>query len=159
MREILSEKGHSKTRMHSSRMRSVHSSGCISGGCTWSRGCTWSQGGGVPGLWGLYLARGGAPSPGGCLLLGGVYLVRYFPPCGQTHACKNITFATSLRTVMTVDIGKMSIRTVVRIGLAQNVPMATFICFRHSLLKIRHSGRLCGHGSAVVTAPVARPTT
>ena len=42
------------------------------GGCTWSRG-------GVPAL-------------------GEVYLVRY-PPRGQTDACKNITFATSLRTV------------------------------------------------------------
>ena len=44
------------------------------GGCTWSRGgCTWSR---------------------GCTWSG-------TPPCGQTHACKNITFATSLRTVMT----------------------------------------------------------
>ena len=52
--------------------------GCTwSGGWTWSRGCTWS---------------GGVPGPG-------VYLVRYSPHCGQTHACKNITFATSLRTV------------------------------------------------------------
>ena len=37
---------------------------------------------------------GGVPGPGGCTWSG-------TPPCGQTHACKNITFATSLRTVIT----------------------------------------------------------
>ena len=63
---------------------------------------------------GVYLARG-VPSPGGCLLPGGVpgrgmylvpgdvcsrgvYLVRYSPR-GQTDACRNITFKTSLQTV------------------------------------------------------------
>ena len=87
-------------------------------GCTWSQGvCTWSGG--------VYLVQGGAPSlggvpgPGGCTWSQGVYLVRgvYLVPggvpgagrgCtwsgtlprGQTHACKNITFATSLRTVI-----------------------------------------------------------
>ena len=70
------------------------SRGCTwSGMCTWSRGCTWSQGG-VPG-------PASVPGPGGCTWSGGLYLVRYSPPCGQTHACKNITFATSLRTVKT----------------------------------------------------------
>ena len=69
----------------------------LPGGCTWSRGvylvlgeCTWS--------WGVYLVRGGVPA-GGCTWSWGVYLVRYSPR-GQTHACKNITFATSLRTVI-----------------------------------------------------------
>ena len=89
-------------------------------------GGTWSWGvnlvhGGVPGPWGVYLVPGGAPSlylvregvpgPGGYLVPEGVpghggctwsrgdCLVRYSPHCGQTHACKNITFATSLRTV------------------------------------------------------------
>ena len=159
------------TRMHSSRMRTVRSSGRIlegvpgpggvcswgglylaqegvhgpmgglpgpsggvpgSRGCTWLRGCTWS--GGCL-LWGVYLVQGGVPGlggvpgpgqctwsggctwpggvpspgvvsapmgvsvPGGCLLLGGVPGQVLQPPCGQTHACKNITFATSLRTV------------------------------------------------------------
>ena len=82
----------------------------LPGGCTWSGGtcpggylpggCTWSQGG-------LYLVPGGGVVPGA----GGVYLVPggvpdqvLPPPCGQTHACQNITFATSLRTV------KMSIQ-------------------------------------------------
>ena len=51
-------------------------------------GCTWS--GGVPGL-------GGVPGPGG---VPGQVLP---PPCGQTHSCKNITFATSLRTVIILD--------------------------------------------------------
>ena len=43
-------------------------------------------------------------TPPGDLLQGMIgYLLQcmlgYTPPCGQTHACKNITFATSLRTV------------------------------------------------------------
>ena len=79
----------------------------VPGGCTWSwGGCTWSGGtwsrGGVPGWGGVpgpgggapglggYLVWGGAPGPGGYLV--GGHLVRY-PPCGQTHTCKNITFA------------------------------------------------------------------
>ena len=86
-------------------------------GGTWSGGCTWSGGvhlvpGGVPG-WGVpgprgYLvrgctwsggctwSRGGAPGPGEGGVPGQV-----LSPCGQTDACKNITFATSLRTVIT----------------------------------------------------------
>ena len=60
------------------------------GGCTWSggRGCTWS--------------RGGVPGPRGCTwsLGDGVPGQVLPPPCGQTDACKNITFATSLRTVI-----------------------------------------------------------
>ena len=150
----LGSKKHDTTRMHSSRMRTVRSSGRISGGvpgpggvylvrggvpgrgcllwgdlvpggCTWSKGgcllwgCTWSQGG-VPGPGGCTWS-GGVPSPGGCTWSGGVpgpgvYLAlggcapggvcssggctwSGNPPCGQTDACKNITFATSLRTV------------------------------------------------------------
>ena len=101
-----------------------------SGGCTWSRGvylvqggvpglgvgvpglggvpgpggCTWSQG--VYLVWGVYLVLGGVPGPVGCTWSWGVYLVRgglhgqVLPLCGQTDACKNITFATSLRTVI-----------------------------------------------------------
>ena len=52
-------------------------------GCTWSGGCTWSRGREC--TW----SRGCAWSD--------------TPPCGQTHACKNIPFATSLRTVMIVN--------------------------------------------------------
>ena len=75
--------------------------------------------GGVPGLgvypvWGVYLVPGGCtwtwegiPGPGGSTWYQG-YLPRYSPH-GQTHTCKNITFATSLRTVINniynVDMG------------------------------------------------------
>ena len=114
--------------MHSSRMRTVRSSGRILGGCTWFwgvpgvggvylvpggclclvGGCTWS--------WGVYLVLGGVPGPvefvylvpEGCTWSRGMYLVpggtwSGTPPCGQTDACKNITFATSLRTVIKVE--------------------------------------------------------
>ena len=50
-------------------------------------------------------------APGGCLLRGGSALgggvggipacAEADPPCGRTDSCKNITFATSLRTVIT----------------------------------------------------------
>ena len=64
------------TRMHSSRMHTVRNSCRLLGG-------------------------------GGCLVLGGVWsggvvsqhALRQTPPYGQTDTCKNITFATSLRTV------------------------------------------------------------
>ena len=56
--------------------------------------------GGVPGPGGVYLFRG-VPGPRGCTWSGGVYLVL---PRGQTHACKNITFATSLRTVIIYQV-------------------------------------------------------
>ena len=87
---------------------------CFQGGVSSPGGCTWSQGGvpwsgGVPGPGGVvlvpggvcsrgvYLAQGGVPpSSGGCTWSG-------TPPCGQTDACKNITFATSLRTVIIPD--------------------------------------------------------
>ena len=67
-----------KTRMHSSRMRTVHSSSRLLGG--------------------------GLSAAGGCLLLGGGGGIPACteadpPPRGQTDRCKNITFATSLRTV------------------------------------------------------------
>ena len=64
----------------------------LAGGCTQSQGgllpgvCTWSWGD-VPGLGGVSAPRG-------------VHLVSYSPPCGQTDACKNITFTTWLRTVI-----------------------------------------------------------
>ena len=106
-----------KTRMHSSRMRTVRSSGRISGvsalggGCLlWggvcSRRCLLHIGCLLPG--GVY-SRGCVCSQGvysgGCLLRGVVsqHVLRQTPPpvpCGQTDACKNITFATSLRTVI-----------------------------------------------------------
>ena len=72
-------------------------------------GCTWSQGG-VPGPRGVYLDPGGVSGPRGMYLVpGGVPGPRRGgpaqvpPPRGQTHTCKNITFATSLRTVNIVD--------------------------------------------------------
>ena len=76
------------------------------GGCTWSGGVYLPGGvpgpggylpGGVPGL-GCTWSRG-CTCPGGYLVLGGCTWSGT-PPCGQTHACKNITFATSLRTVI-----------------------------------------------------------
>ena len=86
------------TRMHSSRMRPVRSSDRISGGGVCSGGVC-SREVSTPG--GCLL---GSVCPGGCLLRGGVvsqHALRQTPPppCGQTDACKNITFATSLRTV------------------------------------------------------------
>ena len=51
----------------------------------------------------------GVSAPGGCLLPGGVvsqHALRQTPPppCGQTDACKNITFATSLQTVIKMTL-------------------------------------------------------
>ena len=82
------------------------------GGCTWSGGMYLVRGGipGPGGTWsrGVYLVPGGVylvwgvPGLGGCTLSWGVpaQVLPLSPPCGQTHACKNITFATSLRTVI-----------------------------------------------------------
>ena len=74
-----------QTRMHSSRMRTVRSSGRLRGGGPSHRG-------GVPGHRGKYLVTG---VPG--------HLVRYSPPPPPvnriTDRYKNITFAISLRTV------------------------------------------------------------
>ena len=90
------------------------------GVCSWGGVCSrgYLLGGCL--LWqGLLLGRmsapGGVSALGGCLLpgglsaLGGVYSggcgipacteADTLTPCGQTDACKNITFATSLRTV------------------------------------------------------------
>ena len=72
---------------------------CSGGICYW---------GGL--LWGGVCSRG-------CLLLGGCLLpeggvvsqhaLRQTPPCGQTHTCKNITFATSLQTVTSKHSSRM----------------------------------------------------
>ena len=103
------QKSKNKTRMHSSRMRIVRNSsrlggvylvwGClVPGGVPGLGGCTWS--------WGVYLVQGGTWSLGVYLVLGGgtcprtPTVAQVFSPCGQTHTCKNITFATSLRTVI-----------------------------------------------------------
>ena len=79
--------------------------------CTWSRGgvpglggvpgpggCTWSWGG-VPDPGGVADSGGCVPGPRGCTWSWGGVPGQVLPPCGQTHACKNITFTTSLRTV------------------------------------------------------------
>ena len=120
-----------KTRMHSGRMRTVRSSGRLSGdggGLLWGGGllpgggvCT---GGGVPAPGGV--CSGGVSAPGGGLLQGGCLLRDGvcsrgggggIPACteadtpprrGQTHACKNITFATSLRTVIMSLLNKLA---------------------------------------------------
>ena len=151
------------TRMHSSRMRTVRSSGRIWGGasapggmcllwgvsgrravcvwswavggvwsqgvCVWSQGvCVWSRGcllgevsgprgvysGGVSGPGGVCSQRGSAPRgvcSRGVSAQGGVCSGGSIPAWTeadtptphvdrQTDACKNITFATSLRTVI-----------------------------------------------------------
>ena len=73
--------------MHSSRMRTVRNSSRLRGVYLVPAGDVWGAGG-VPGPGeGVYLVGGGT-CPG-----------TPTPPCGQTHTCKNITFATSLRTV------------------------------------------------------------
>ena len=54
-------------------------------------GCTWYRGRGVPG-------------PGGYLVPGGTCPGTTPPSCGEPHACENITFATSLRTVIKQDV-------------------------------------------------------
>ena len=121
-----------KTRMHSSRMRTVRSSGHLSGGSVcvgvsapevgglrWGGVCLLLEGSAPGGVccrgvcsqgrgvcsWGSVCSRGG-----GCLLPGASALGGCippcteadtpYPPCGQTDTCKNITFATSLRTVI-----------------------------------------------------------
>ena len=71
---------------------------------------------GVPGLggacsWGVGVpGPRGVPGPGGCLILGGAWsqgvvfqhALRQIPPVNRmTDRCKNIAFATSLRTVIT----------------------------------------------------------
>ena len=119
-------------------MRTVRSSGRLSGGmsvpgvCVCSRGCLLrgvSAGGVCPGgclflggvcSWGVpawEVLAWGVSAPGGCLLWGGVcsrggvwYTRMHWgrhPPCGQTDACKNITFATSLRTVINNLLSKL----------------------------------------------------
>ena len=64
------------------------------GGCLLPGG-VYSRGGGVCLLGGL-LPGGGLFCGGGC---GIPACTEAATPCGQTHACKNITFATLLRTV------------------------------------------------------------
>ena len=117
-----------KTRMHSSKMRTVCNSGRILGGCLLAGGCL-LRGVSAPGgvcLGGVYsgecvCSRGvsalGGSAPGGVCSGGvcswggvcsqGVYPSMHWgrhPPCGQTDACKNITFANSLRTVISYII-------------------------------------------------------
>ena len=93
--------------MRSSRMRTVRNSSCLRGGM--------SAPGGRCLLWGVSAPRGGVCSWGGVCSQGGAcswggvcswgwgvvsqLALRQNPPCGQTDMCKNITFATSLRTV------------------------------------------------------------
>ena len=112
------------TRLHSSRMRTARAltispsmlctggcplpGGVCSGGvCSWrglsapggcvSSGGVCSWGMSAPGevcSWGCVCSQGGCLLPGGIPGLG-VYLVRYSPCCGQTHACKHITLPQS----------------------------------------------------------------
>ena len=63
--------------MHSSRMRTIRSSGHISGGYLVPGGVYLVLGGCLPR--GVYLVLGGVPAPRGCLLLRGLHLLRYFP--------------------------------------------------------------------------------
>ena len=76
--------------MHPSRMRTVRSSSRLSGGGV----CSGGGGSGLKG--GGVWSRGRLSGPG----VGIPACTEADPPRGQTHACENITFATSLRTVM-----------------------------------------------------------
>ena len=70
------------------------------------RGCL------VPGE--VWSQRVGVPVPGGSGPRGVVvsqHALRQPPPCGQTDTCKNITFATSLRTVINKGIQGKGVRT------------------------------------------------
>ena len=86
-----------KTRMHSSRKRTVRFSCHLGGGSAWGGGCVF--------LGGVCLRVGCLPG-GVCLAVGGVCPVRCTPPppivCWDTHStpvnrmtdrCKNITFS------------------------------------------------------------------
>ena len=92
------------TRMHSSRMRAVRNSSRLLGGV-----CCW----GVPASGGC-LVRGVTCS-GGCLVPGGAcsgrvsqHTLRQTPPVNRiTDRCKNITFATLLRTVTRQHFSRM----------------------------------------------------
>ena len=111
------------TRMHSSRMRTVRSSGHLLGGGSAPGGRGGSASGGssqregVCCGWGVCSQGVSAPGgvcSGGCVCSRGVHSQGVSAPgwcippcteadtspCGQTDACKNITFATSLRTVI-----------------------------------------------------------
>ena len=91
----------------------ISQGGVSSGGCLLQRGVCSRWGcllwGGVC-SGGCLLQVGGVCSREGCLLRGvcswGVcvshHALRQTPPCGQTDACQNITFAISLRTVIIV---------------------------------------------------------
>ena len=113
--------------MHSSRMHTVrNSSRLLAGGAPWEQAPpsprTRPPGAGTPSpqeqespreqapLWRPAARHAGMPpthpTPGD-LLQGmlGYYLqgmLGYHHPCGQTHTCKNITFATSLRPVTNI---------------------------------------------------------
>ena len=84
------------TRLHSSRMRSIRSSSCLLGG-----------GGLLPGG----SAPEGVSSRGG----GVPACTEADPSCGQTDRCKNITFANSLRTVITLQRRQEVVITLVRL--------------------------------------------
>ena len=88
--------------MHSSRMRTIRNSSRPGGGEPGPGGVLGPGGvpGGVPGLGrGVPGPGRGGPGHGGMYLVLGECTCPGTPPCGQTHRCKNITFATSLRTV------------------------------------------------------------
>ena len=106
------------------------------GWCTWSRGlflvpwglpgpggCTWS--------WGVYLVLGGVPGPRGCTWSqGGVPGVggvpAQVPHLVDRRTCKNITFATSLRTVI-INIHSVRLTTSNKIDRSSRV----FVVFEH----------------------------
>ena len=91
-------------------MRTIHSSGRLSEGgvCSWGVS---ALGGSALSALGVCLLPGGyllptVSAPGGGLSAPGVCGIPACteadtPLCGQTDACKNLTFATSLRMVIT----------------------------------------------------------
>ena len=117
--------------MHSSRMRTGHSltvcwgGVCFQGGVCF-RGVSASMGEFASGC----LLPWGSLLPGGLLLgvvcfwgvsaSGGVYPSMQWgrhPPHGQTHTCKNITLATSLRPEITLQFGAARTPNLITISL------------------------------------------
>ena len=114
--------------MHSSRMRTVRSSGRLSGGGLYSGGVC-SQGG---------VCSGGVSAPGGVV---SQHAFRQTSPC--KNVCKNITFATSLRTVNTGSVTE------------DQLPITYYFAF--FLPKTERKLKYLDRGGAILAPPLDPP--